>query len=124
MSIGNKLKQLRQERGWSQAQLAKKLDVHQKQISGYERNLHVPKTDVIVKIARLFNISLDYLVQDERDDLPAVKIGDRDLLRRLEKIDRLSEHDKTTIKEILDAFILKNQFQRLASPQKAHSVSS
>ncbi len=40
--------------------------------------------------------------------------GNRDLLRRLEEIDRLSEHDKATIKEILDAFILKNQFQRLA----------
>jgi transcriptional regulator with XRE-family HTH domain len=108
MSIGNKIKQLRQERGWSQAQLARQLKVHQKQISGYERNLHEPKTDVVAKIARLFNISMDYLVLDERDDLPAVRIGDRELLRRLEEIDRLPECDKGTIKEIIDAFILKN----------------
>jgi transcriptional regulator with XRE-family HTH domain len=90
MPVGNKLKQLHQERGWSQAQLANKLDIHQKQISGYERNLHVPQTDVIIKMARLINISLDYLVLDERDNLPVVKIGDRDLLQRLKEIDRLS----------------------------------
>ncbi len=124
MTIGEKLKQLRQERSWSQAQLANKLNIHQKQISGYERSLHVPKTDVIVRIARIFNISLDYLVLDERDDFPAIKIGDRDLLRRLEEIDRLPEHDKVTIKEILDAFILKNQFQRLATTPGAHNVSA
>jgi transcriptional regulator with XRE-family HTH domain len=123
MPVGNKLKQLRQERGWSQAQLANKLDIHQKQISGYERNLHVPQTDVIIKMARLFNISLDYLVLDERDNLPVVKIGDRDLLQRLEEIDRLSEHDKATIKEIIDAFILKNQFQRLATTPGTRTVS-
>ena len=124
MSIGDKLKQLRQECGWSQAQLANQLKVHQKQISGYERNLHVPKTGVIIKMARLFNISLDYLVLDENDSLPAVKIGDRNLLQRVEEIDRLSEHDKNTIKEILDAFILKNQFQRLATTPVTHTVSA
>lgn len=123
MPIGDKIKQLRQERGWSQAQLANKIEVHQKQISGYERHLHIPKTDVVIKMARLFNTSLDYLVLDERDDLPSVKIGDRDLLRRLEEIDRLSDHDKATIKEILDAFILKNQFQRLATPTGAGEVT-
>ncbi|RUM34338.1 MAG: hypothetical protein DSY58_08260 [Desulfobulbus sp.] len=39
MSIGDKIKQLRQERGWSQTQLANQLKIHQKQISGYGRNL-------------------------------------------------------------------------------------
>lgn len=124
MNIGEKIKRLRQERNWSQAQLANRLEIHQKQISGYERNIHVPSTEVIIKIAKLLNISLDYLVFDEREDLPAVKIGDRELLRRLEEIERLSDHDKATIKEILDAFILKNQFQRLATTPGTHSISA
>ncbi len=124
VNIGEKIKRLRQERNWSQAQLANRLEIHQKQISGYERNIHVPSTEVIIKIAKLFNISLDYLVFDEREDLPAVKIGDRELLRRLEEIERLSEHDKATIKEILDAFILKNQFQRLATVPGTHTISA
>ncbi|RUM34339.1 MAG: hypothetical protein DSY58_08265 [Desulfobulbus sp.] len=68
-----------------------------------------PKTDVVAKIARLFNISMDYLVLDGRDDLPAVIIGNRERLQWLPKIDQLPEHDRGTIKEIIDAFILKNR---------------
>jgi len=51
VNIGEKIKRLRQERNWSEAQLANRLDIHQKQISGYERNIHVPSTEVIIKIA-------------------------------------------------------------------------
>ena len=123
MVIGEHIKRLRQEKGWSQAQLANKLNVHQKQISGYERNIHVPSTDVIIRTAKLFDVSLDYLVFEEREDALSVKIADRELLRRLEEVDKLSDHDKATIKEILDAFILKNQFQRLAGAQNSQAVA-
>jgi len=114
MAIGEHVKRLRQEKGWSQAQLANKLSVHQKQISGYERSVHIPSTDVIIRMAKLFDVSLDYLLFEDRDDVLPAEIADRDLLRRLEEVDKLSDQDKATIKEILDAFILKNQFQRLA----------
>jgi transcriptional regulator with XRE-family HTH domain len=87
MVIGKHIKRLRQEKGWSQAQLANKLNVHQKQISGYERNIHVPSTDVIIRTAKLFDVSLDYLVFEEREDALSVKIADRELLRRLEEVD-------------------------------------
>jgi len=39
-------------------------------------------------------------------------------LKRFEEIDKLSEKDKGTIKEILDTFILKNKFQSLAAPEQ------
>lgn len=124
MAIGEHIKRLRQEKGWSQAQLANKLNVHQKQISGYERNIHMPSTDIIIRTAKLFDVSLDYLVFEEREDTLSVKIADRELLRRLEEVDKLSDHDKATIKEILDAFILKNQFQRLAGTQNTQPVAA
>jgi hypothetical protein len=39
-------------------------------------------------------------------------------LRKFEEIDKLSKKDKGTIKEILDTFILKNNFQSLAAPEQ------
>lgn len=54
--LGERIKRLRQERGWSQAQLANRLDVHQEQISGYERGIRVPQTDLLIRIADLFNV--------------------------------------------------------------------
>ena len=115
MTFGERLKRLRQERNWSQAQLARKLETHQKQISGYERGVHLPSTDLLIRIAQLFNVSLDYLAFDDRDEDRRVQIGDRDLLEKLEAIDKLSETDKATVKAVLDTFIVKSRFQRLAA---------
>ena len=115
MTIGSRIKRLRQERGWSQAQFAKKLEVHPKQVSGYERGAHIPSTDVMIRMAEILGVSLDFLVFDNRSDSRQVNISDIELIELLEKIDQLSDKDKQTVKAVLDTFILKNRFQRLAA---------
>lgn len=115
ISFGERLKRLRQEKGWSQAKLAENLSVHQKQISSYERGLHFPQTELLIRIASLFNTSLDFLAFDDRDDIKQMKIADRDLLQKMEAVDQLPEEDKTIIKGVLDSFILKSQFQQLVN---------
>ncbi len=115
MTLGDRIKRLRQGRNWSQTQLAQRLDVHQKQVSGYERNVHVPSVEVLIRLAELLDVSLDYLAFEDRDDTrSASQIADRDLLRKMEEVDKLPEADKTTIKAVLDSFILKSRFQQLA----------
>jgi len=114
VTMGGKIKRLRQERGWSQAQLAIKLKIHQKQISGYERGAHTPGTDLLIRIAELFNVSLDYLAYEDRADVRRVQVADRELLQKVEELDKLSESDRATVKAVLDTFILKRQLQRLA----------
>lgn len=117
MTLGERLKRLRQEKNWTQAELADQLKIHQKQLSGYERDVHVPSTEVLMKIADLFNVSLDYLAFDKASENKRFQLGDRDLMVKFEEIDKLSEKDKTTIKAILDTFILKHRFQQLAMAQ-------
>lgn len=115
MTLGERIRRLRYERDWSQAQLGQKLGVHQKQISGYERDVHTPSTEVLIRIAELFDVSLDFLAFDDRPEASAgALIADRELVEKLADIDRLSERDKETVKAVLDTFILKNRFQRLA----------
>lgn len=123
MTLGQRIKRLRQEKGWSQVQLAKKLNVHQKQISGYERAVHVPSTEILIRIAELFNVSLDYLAFDNREDVRQVRIADRELLERLQEIDRLADEDKATVKAVLDTFILKSRFQRLVSDESSNVIA-
>ena len=115
ITFGGRIRRLRQERGWSQAQLGKKLGVHQKQISGYERGVHFPQTDLLIRIAEVFDVSLDFLAFDNRDDTQRVRLADRELIERFEQIDQLAETDRATIKAVLDTFILKSRFQRLAA---------
>ncbi|MDY6884244.1 MAG: helix-turn-helix transcriptional regulator [Pseudomonadota bacterium] len=113
MTLGERIKRLRQERNWSQAQLAQRLNAHQKQVSGYERNVHVPSVEVLIRLAELLNVSLDYLAFENREDTRnASQIADQDLLNKMEAVDKLPEADKATIKAVLDSFILKSRFQQ------------
>lgn len=115
MTLGDRIKQLRQQRGWSQAQLSKKLNVHQKQISGYERGIHSPSIELLVRMAEFFNVSLDYIAFDNREEKNIIPIADRELMQAVQQIDQLSAEDRATIKAVLNTFIVKNRFQRLAS---------
>ena len=94
------------------------MKIHQKQISAYERGRNTPSTEVLIKLADIFDVSLNYLAFEAKGQAAKVNIKDRDLFRRFEEIDKFSEKDKGTIKEILDTFILKNKFQSLAAPEQ------
>jgi len=59
---GQILKELRKEKGWTQAQLAEKLNTSQRSVSRYELELFDLSTDMIIKICKLFEISADYLL--------------------------------------------------------------
>lgn len=60
--FGMRIQQLRMDRNMSQEALGKKLGRSKSVIFGYENNLRVPPLDILVQIAVVFNVSLDYLV--------------------------------------------------------------
>lgn len=118
MAIHDKIKRLRQEQDWTQAELGDKVNVHQKQISSYERGVNVPSTDILIKLAEVFDVTLDYLAFDDSRPSVALSSGniqDRELLRRFEAVDALPEKERSLAKEMLDLLVLKNRFQALAS---------
>ncbi|MDF1546053.1 MAG: helix-turn-helix transcriptional regulator [bacterium] len=115
MTIAERIKLLRQERKWTQAELAEHLGIHQKQISAYERGVNLPSTDILIKLAGVFDVTLDYLAFETKGGGSGkLNIQDRELLRRFEMVDTLSEQEKSLAKEILDLVILKHRFQELA----------
>jgi transcriptional regulator with XRE-family HTH domain len=117
MLLHEKIRQLRQERKWSQAELAEKVGVHQKQISAYERGSNNPSTEVLLKLAEVFDVSLDYMAFD-RSDSTRGEIKDRDLLKYFETIDEFPADQRRVVKEILDLVVMKNRIQELAGSKK------
>ena len=67
MSIGEKIKQAREKKGWTQAKLGKELGVTQQMIGIYEKNQRKPKAETIQKIADALEISVSDLVEEEKD---------------------------------------------------------
>ena len=65
MTFGEKLQDLRRKAGLSQDSLAEKLDVSRQAVSKWERDEAMPETEKLLRIAQLFNASLDELLLDQ-----------------------------------------------------------
>ncbi len=64
-TVAEKLVYLRKENKMTQAELAEKLNYSDKSVSKWERGEALPDVEVLVKIGKLFDVSLDYLVSDD-----------------------------------------------------------
>ena len=64
MTIGEKIKELRNEKGFSQMQLAKLIGVSQKAIDYWERNVNEPKASYIIALVYTFGITFDEFFAD------------------------------------------------------------
>lgn len=62
MKIGEIIKELRTERGLSQAALAREIGVSQKAVDYWERGINEPKASYIVALAEFFGVSSDELL--------------------------------------------------------------
>jgi len=112
-ALGQRLKELRLRRGWSQDELAKKVGVQQKQISSYERGANTPSGEIFVALADAFDVSLDYLAQRTASDSTSMPIADMELLERARRIDRMDEEDRLLIKHVMDLLIMKTRFKEI-----------
>lgn len=68
MNLGQKIKKLRQEKGYTQVQLAKILNISRQALSHYEMNDRDLSTDLIKKICIIFDISADELLEIETQE--------------------------------------------------------
>lgn len=65
--LSERIKELREKAGYSQAQLAKKLDVTRSSVNAWEMGLSAPTTPYVVAMAKLFHVSADYLLGIESE---------------------------------------------------------
>ncbi len=61
----NRLRVLRAERGWSQAELAQRLDVSRQSINAIETGKYDPSLPLAFRIARLFDMTIEAIFQDD-----------------------------------------------------------
>lgn len=62
--MNNLIRELRGEQGWSQAELAQKLDVSRQTVNAIETGKYDPSLPLAFKIARLFGSSIEMIFTD------------------------------------------------------------
>lgn len=60
--MNKRLKQIREEKGISQKDVANALGVTISCYSNYEQGIRLPSIEVVIKICKFFNVSADYLL--------------------------------------------------------------
>ena len=78
--FGERLKQLRKERGLTQTELAKLIGSSKALVSKYETNQSQPPYEILIQIAYVFNVSTDYLLGiANRDYISVEGLSDRQM---------------------------------------------
>ena len=88
-----RIKALREARGWTQAELARRLNITRNGVNSWEQGLSMPSPACLVDLANLFFVSTDYLMGVER--LEAVNVTglkEEDIALLAQLADRLREN--------------------------------
>lgn len=68
MILGEKIMELRKKNGWSQEELAGKLNVSRQSVSKWESAMSVPDLDKILQLSEIFEVSTDYLLKEDKEE--------------------------------------------------------
>lgn len=88
--IAERIKELRQARGWTQADLARRLSITRNGVNSWEQGLSPAS---LVDLARLFSVSTDYLLGVKPlNTVNVTGLDERDVAILAELADRLRQH--------------------------------
>ena len=60
--IAERIKELREKNDFTQSSLAKRLNVTRSAVNAWEMGISVPSTALVIELAKLFQVSTDYLL--------------------------------------------------------------
>lgn len=88
----DRIRALREARGWTQAELARRLNITRNGVNSWEQGLSMPSPTCLVDLAKLFSVSTDYLLGVERLEMVNVTgLDERDVAILAQLADRLRE---------------------------------
>lgn len=108
MSIGTNIKRIREERGFTQEQLAEKLGVTFQAISSWERDEYRPEFDTFVKLTEILNVPATSIIEDK-----SATFTTKDVIYNW-------EHMKTFVKTTARNFKMLNTLKAVDFAVEAH----
>lgn len=101
MSLGFKIKQLREENNLTQSELGEKLNISKATISKYETDKVEPSIPTLISMSKLFNVSIDFLVGNEENFETIAAHSD-------DRTKNLTDEQKKQIDNFIDFILLQS----------------
>lgn len=102
LTMGDRLKELRQQRSLSQEIVAQSIGITRSAYSHYEINNRQPVYETLIKLASFFEVTTDYIIDGEsRGTEPQVAADTIEIIRLLNNMDE--DKRKESIDKMLDA---------------------
>ena len=89
--IGDVISKLRKEKGWTQNELAEKLQVSDKAISKWESNKGDPSIEFLPMLAELFGVTLDYLMTGKEQEEKIITMSKLELCTKEDNVNSYRE---------------------------------
>ena len=109
MSIGSRIKQRREELGYTQPQLAELVGVSKGAIGNYESNISSPNEKTLFRLFEILKCDANFLYQDDID-MDALEVFSSFERQQIKKYRVLDEHGKRAVDNLLD-----NEYDRCTS---------
>lgn len=103
--LGKRIQELRKQNGLTQQELAGRVQISHPQIVRYETKGVQPPADVLARIANVFDVSIDFLVNGDKSQRAQQTIKDAELIKNFKELDQLPEEEKKSILKVLNALI-------------------
>ncbi|NOQ73040.1 MAG: helix-turn-helix domain-containing protein [Crocinitomix sp.] len=113
MTLGERIQQLRKEKRLTQAALASNISVSVAQLTRYETQGVQPNADALKRMAMVFGITIDYLVNGTTVQKAEDAITDAKLIGLFKQIEQLPADDRLVISKLIEAFAIKKQMEHL-----------
>lgn len=90
-SIGKTIAELRKEKGWTQIELAEKLQVSDKAISKWEKDNGAPSVEFFPALAELFGVSIDYIMTGKKPEPEIITMSKIELCAKNDDLKQYKE---------------------------------
>lgn len=113
MTLADKIKEVRKKREFSQGELADKVGISPTHMNRLEKGKFKPSIQVISKIAEVLEVSVDYLLDEQSESAPEIKIKNKPLAERVKLMDSLDEEDQSALIQVIDSMLTKKRMKDL-----------
>lgn len=100
LTMGDRIKEIRKQRGLTQEQLAEALDISVEYVSQIERGMKIPSMQIFIKLVEVLDVSADYLLRDIVSTRSLY--GDKQIASKFE---RLTPKQRVALTALIDTYI-------------------